>query len=85
MVAFTQALRRMDLYKSPGIAETINWAEALTSLDCTVLEVDKIDATLGTLLKYQDDIVRIRGSEAARLLEEVTSRTRHVELRAEGA
>jgi MoxR-like ATPase len=85
VVAFTQTLRRMDLYKNPGIAETINWAEALTSLGSTVLEADKIDSTLGTLLKYHDDIARIRGSEAARLLAEVSAQTRQVELRTEGS
>ena len=76
LVAFVQSLRQLDLYKNPGIAETINWAQALTSLDCVALEPEAIDSTLGALLKYQDDISRIQGSEAARLLEELKSETR---------
>ena len=74
VVEFVQSLRRMDLYKNPGIAESINWAQALTSLDCVVLDREAVDSTLGTLLKYQDDIARIQGSEAARLLSEIKSR-----------
>jgi MoxR-like ATPase len=76
VVAFVQSIRRMDLYKNPGIAESINWAQALTSLDCVALDADAVNSTLGTLLKYQDDIARIQGSEAARLLEQVKSRAR---------
>jgi MoxR-like ATPase len=83
LVGFVQALRRMDLYKTPGIAEAINWAQALTSLDAVALDPEKVDSTLGTLLKYQDDISRIRGSEAARILEEVKSKAREAEFRAE--
>ncbi|WP_299618714.1 MoxR family ATPase [Pelagibius sp.] len=71
IVAFVQALRREDLFKLPGIAETIDWAEALTQLDKVALDPQAIDDTLGVLLKYQDDIARIQGSEAARLLNEV--------------
>ena len=74
VVEFVQSLRRMDLYKNPGIAESINWAQALTSLDCVALDPEAVDSTLGTLLKYQDDIARIQGSEAARLLNEIKSR-----------
>ena len=73
IVAFVQALRREDLFKLPGIAETIDWAEALTQLDKVALDPQAIDDTLGVLLKYQDDIARIQGSEAARLLNEVKS------------
>jgi len=76
LVAFVQSLRQLDLYKNPGIAETINWAQALTSLDCIALDPEAVDTTLGTLLKYQDDISRIRGSEAALLLEKLKSETR---------
>jgi MoxR-like ATPase len=76
VVAFVQSLRRMDLYKTPGIAESINWAQALASLDCVALDPAKVDSTLGTLLKYQDDIARIQGSEAARLIEEVKGKAR---------
>jgi len=71
-----QSIRRMDLYKNPGVAETINWAQALTSLDCVALDQEAVNSTLGTLLKYQDDIARIQGTEAARLLEEVKSKVR---------
>ena len=78
VVAFVQGLRRMDLYKTPGIAESINWAQALAALDCVALDSQKVDATLGTLLKYQDDIARIQGSEAARLIEEVKAKAREM-------
>ena len=71
VVAFVQRLREQDLFKSPGVAETLDWADALTQLDKVVLDSDAIDNTLGALLKYQDDIARIRGSEAAQLLEQV--------------
>ncbi|MBC59480.1 MAG: ATPase [Gammaproteobacteria bacterium] len=71
LVAFVQRLRDQDLFKSPGVAETLDWADALTQLDKVALDSDTIDNTLGALLKYQDDISRIRGSEAAQLLEQV--------------
>ena len=71
LVAFVQKLRSEDLFKLPGIAETLDWAEALVQLDRVVLDKELVDDTLGALLKYQDDIARMRGSEAARLLEEV--------------
>ena len=70
LVAFVQRLRDEDLFKSPGVAETLDWADALTQLDKVALDSEAIDNTLGTLLKYQDDIARIRGSEAAQLLEQ---------------
>ena len=76
LVAFVQSIRQMDLYKNPGIAETINWAQALTTLNVVALDPVSVDSTLGTLLKYQDDISRIRGSEAAALLEKVKSEAR---------
>ena len=76
VVEFVQGLRRMDLYKSPGIAESINWAQALAALDCVALDPARVDSTLGTLLKYQDDIARIQGSEAAKLIEEVRGKVR---------
>jgi MoxR-like ATPase len=79
IVDFVQSIRRMDLYKNPGIAESINWAQALTSLDCVALEAEDVNSTLGTLLKYQDDIARIQGSEAARILEQVKSRARQAQ------
>jgi MoxR-like ATPase len=71
IVAFVQELRRMDLFKLPGIAETIDWTTALTQLDRLELDPETINDTLGVLLKYQDDIVKIQGSEAARILEQV--------------
>ena len=70
VVAFVRELRSADLFKPPGTAETLDWAHALIALDCARLEDDTIDRTLGVLLKYQDDIDQIRGSEAARLLSE---------------
>ena len=80
IVAFVQALREQDLFKAPGIAETIDWAEALTQLDKVALDPQAIDDTLGVLLKYQDDIAKIQGSEAARLLNEVKSELAHLAL-----
>jgi MoxR-like ATPase len=71
VVGFVQRLRKLELFKSPGIAETIDWSMALTQLDKLALDPDVINETLGVLLKYQDDIARVRGSEAARLLAEV--------------
>jgi MoxR-like ATPase len=71
VVGFIQRLRQHDLFKLPGIAETIDWATALTELNKIVLDPETIDDTLGALLKYQDDIQKIQGSEAAQILEEV--------------
>jgi MoxR-like ATPase len=69
-VAFVQRLRGEEIFKLPGVAETIDWASALTYLDRHELTADTVDETLGVLLKYQDDIAKIRGAEAARLLGE---------------
>ena len=72
VVAFVQKLRKtQDLFKLPGVAETIDWAHALSQLDVLVLTPEAINDTLGVLLKYQDDIVKIQGSEAERLLSQV--------------
>ena len=71
VVGFVQKLRNQDLFKSPGVAETLDWADALTQLDKVALDSEAIDNTIGTLLKYQDDIAKIRGSEAAQILEQV--------------
>ena len=71
VVGFVQALRGTDLFKLPGIAESIDWAHALVQLDCLALDPETINNTLGALLKYQDDIARIQGSEAGRILNEV--------------
>ena len=71
IVGFVQRLREMDLFKLPGVAETIDWSHALTQLDSMTLDPDTINDTLGTLLKYQDDVAKIQGSEASRLIGEV--------------
>ena len=71
VVAFVQSLRKMDLFKLPGIAETIDWAQALTQLDVLALDAGVINDTVGALLKYQDDIAKVQGSEAARILDEI--------------
>ncbi len=71
VVGFVQSLRGLDLFKAPGVAETLDWAQALVELNQLELEPSVINDTLGTLLKYQDDIARIQGSEAARILTQV--------------
>jgi MoxR-like ATPase len=71
VVAFVQKLRQRDLFKLPGVAETIDWTDALVQLDQVALTASAVDSSLGALLKYQDDIARIRGSEAAAILEQV--------------
>ncbi len=71
IVAFVQRLRGRDLFKSPGVAESIEWARALLELDTVVLDPATVDSTLGVLLKYQDDIARIQGSEAAAIVDEI--------------
>ena len=73
VVGFVQELRRTDLFKLPGIAETIDWATALTQLDKLSLDPETVNDTLGALLKYQDDIAKVQGSEAARLLDTVNA------------
>jgi MoxR-like ATPase len=70
VVAFVQRLRSEDLFKLPGVAETIDWAQALTYLNQKELAPATVDETLGVLLKYQDDIAKVRGAEAARLVTE---------------
>ena len=75
VVAFVQRLRTTDLFKLPGVAETVDWAGALQYLDQQELSAESVDQTLGVLLKYQDDIAKIRGAEAARLLEEAKTGT----------
>jgi MoxR-like ATPase len=71
VVAFVQRLRREDLFKRPGVAETIDWAKCLLALDVITLSPEVIADTLGAILKYQDDIQKLQGLEAGRLLEEV--------------
>jgi MoxR-like ATPase len=73
LVAFIHKLRDEDLFKRPGVAEAIDWAHSLTQLDVVALTPEIVNDTLGSLLKYQDDIVRVQGSEAARLLAEIQS------------
>jgi MoxR-like ATPase len=71
VVAFVQKLRQADLFKLPGVAETIDWTQALMQLDALALTPEAVNDTLGVLLKYQDDIAKIQGSEALRLLQQV--------------
>jgi len=77
IVHFVQTLRKEDLFKSPGVAETLDWASALSELDVVALDPATVSDTLGVLLKYQDDIARIEGGKAKQLIDEV-----HAELRA---
>lgn len=79
VVAFVQALRKEDLFKSPGVAETLDWASALTELDVIALDPATVSDTLGVLLKYQDDIARIDGTRVKALLDEVKSELRAAE------
>ncbi|HEY6383376.1 MAG TPA: MoxR family ATPase [Pseudolabrys sp.] len=79
VVAFVQALRKEDLFKSPGVAETLDWAGALTELDVVALDPATVSDTLGVLLKYQDDITRLDGSKVKALLDEVKSELRAAE------
>lgn len=73
VVSFVQALREQDFYKSPGVAETIDWATALTELDARALTAEVVGDTLGALLKYQDDITRMQGDALAKLVKDATS------------
>ncbi len=74
VVAFVQRLRTMDLYKAPGVAETIDWTRSLLVLDTLALDPQTVSDTLGALLKYQDDIARLQGEEIATILQDVKSR-----------
>ena len=76
VVAFVQALRGGDIYKAPGVAETLDWVTALHELDCVTLDPQTVNDTLGVLLKYQDDISRMEGSEAKRILTQVKEELR---------
>lgn len=73
LVAYVQKLRKLDLFKNPGVAETIDWATALTELDSVALDPETISNTIGTLLKYQDDIARIEQGEGRKILDELKS------------
>ena len=79
VVHFVQALRRQDLFKSPGVAETLDWATALSELDAVALDPATVSDTLGVLLKYQDDIARIEGSRAKELIEGLRAELRAAE------
>ncbi len=79
VVAFVQGLRKEDLFKVPGVAETLDWAGALTELDVVALDPATVSDTLGALLKYQDDIARLDGSKVKALLDEVKSELRAAE------
>jgi MoxR-like ATPase len=73
LVAFVQAIRKQDLFKAPGVAETLDWASALTELDAVALDPAMVSDTLGVLLKYQDDIGKIQGAKAAELIDQARS------------
>src|SRR4030081_1670679 len=71
-----QSLRKQDLFKAPGVAETLDWAAALAELDVVALDPATVTDTLGVLLKYQDDIARIEGAKAKELIEELRANLR---------
>src|SRR5215467_4885662 len=79
VVGFVQALRKQDLFKSPGVAETLDWATALSELDAVALDPQTVSDTLGVLLKYQDDIARIESSKAKELIDQVRAEMRAAE------
>jgi MoxR-like ATPase len=79
VVAFVQALRKEDLFKSPGVAETLDWAGALTELNAVALDPATVSDTLGVLLKYQDDIARLDQSKVKQLLDEAKAELRAAE------
>ena len=76
VVLFVQALRGGDLYKAPGVAETLDWVTALHELDSLTLDPQMVNDTLGVLLKYQDDISRMQGTEAKRILDQIKDEIR---------
>src|SRR6476619_164911 len=80
VVGFVQALRKQDLFKSPGVAETLDWATALSELDAVALDPAQVSDTLGVLLKYQDDIAKIEGAKAQTLLEDTRAELRRMEI-----
>jgi MoxR-like ATPase len=79
VVGFVQALRKEDLFKSPGVAETLDWAQALAELDTVALDPATVSDTLGVLLKYQDDIARLEGGKVKELLDQVQAELRAAE------
>ncbi|HMB12051.1 MoxR family ATPase [Saliniramus sp.] len=76
IVAFVQAIRKEDLFKSPGVAESLDWASALVELDAVALDPHLVSDTLGVLLKYQDDIQKLQGSKAQELLDQVKAQAK---------
>jgi len=78
-VHFVQALRKEDLFKAPGVAETLDWASALAELDVAALDPATVSDTLGVLLKYQDDIARFEGTKAKELIDGVRAELRAAE------
>jgi len=79
VVGFVQRLRKEDLFKSPGVAETLDWASALSELDVVALDPANVSDTLGVLLKYQDDIAKLEGSKVKELLDDVKAELRAAE------
>ena len=73
VVALTQKLRQLDLFKPPGVAETLDWVAALSALNRSAIDGDSVDATLGVVLKYQDDVAKVQGALARRMVDEVRS------------
>lgn len=73
VVGFVQRLRKLDLFKAPGVAETLDWCNALMALDRAVLDPETVGSTLGVLLKYQDDVAKVAGDKARALVAEVTA------------
>ena len=76
LVRFVQAIRKEDLFKAPGVAETLDWASALTELDAVALDPALVSDTLGVLLKYQDDIARMQGATAQKIIDRVAAEMR---------
>jgi MoxR-like ATPase len=81
LVAFVQAIRKQDLFKSPGVAETLDWASALTELDAVALDPAQVSDTLGVLLKYQDDIAKIDGTKASELIEQARGEAKRAQVK----
>src|ERR1700686_4297340 len=81
IVLFVQALRKQDLFKAPGVAETLDWASALTELDAVALDPAMVSDTLGVLLKYQDDISKIQGAKANEIIEELRGEMKRAEMK----
>jgi MoxR-like ATPase len=79
IVAFVQKLRREDLFKAPGVAETLDWASALSELDAVALDPATVSDTLGVLLKYQDDIAKLDGGKLGEILSDIRAELRAAE------